>query len=125
VPRHRGGLGPVRNGVRVPGIYEDLLLRERERVGRSRTVLANPNDPIGGVFRRATHLLRALEAGEAVTVAASQLCSRRVEVPAFLRPANWPGGWWRVTPDDVVEHAGSPVVDRVQSPVGVREDRPT
>ena len=122
MPRSRGGgLGLVRARVRVPGIYADLLQRERERAERSRRVLADPKDPGAGVFRRSTRLLDALEAGEAVVVGAWQLSSRRageiyparyVSVPAHLRPGNCPGAWWRVSSDDVVERTVSLVVER-------------
>jgi hypothetical protein len=90
-----------------------LLRREREHVARSHAVY---DDDGAVVFARDTHLLDALEAGDAVVVAAWQLCSPRVSVPAHLRPGSCPGGWWRVTPDDVVERTDSPVVDRVRAP---------
>jgi len=114
VPRTRRGMGSARAGVRVPGIYEDLLRRERERFAGRRTVFyVDPKDPGAGFFRRSTHRLDALEAGEPVVVAAAQLSSPRVSVPAHMRPGNCPGARWRVTPDDVVECAVSPVVDRL------------
>ncbi len=114
MPRTRRGMGSARAGIRVPGIYEDLLRRERERFAGRRTVFSvDPKDPGAGFFRRSTHRLGALEAGEPVTVSASQLVSRRVEVPEHMRPGRRAGArWWRVTPDDVVELASSPVVDR-------------
>jgi hypothetical protein len=93
-----------------------LLRRERERADRSRTVAADPKNPSAGFFRRPTHLLDALEAGEPVTVAAWQVSSPRVAVPDHLRPGNCPGAWWRVSPDNVVAPADSPVVDRVWAP---------
>jgi hypothetical protein len=57
-------------------------------------------------------------------VAAWQLGSRRVTVPAWLRPGNCPGAWWRVSPNDVVERTDSPAVDRIRTPVASRGDRP-
>jgi hypothetical protein len=108
-----GGLAPARVGVCVPGIYADLLLRERESVGRADAAAADRARRGVGVFRRPRHLLEALEAGEPVIVSASQLVGRRVQVPEHLRPGRRAGvRWWRVTPDDVVEQASSPVVDR-------------
>lgn len=116
VPRSSGGVGAVRggarDGVRVPGIYADLLVRERERAARARTVWADPANLGAGVLHRPTDLLDALEAGEPVVVAASQLTSRRVTIPAHLRPGSNPGAWWRITSDDVVEQAKSPAVDQ-------------
>lgn len=119
MPRRSRGIGQARDGVRVPGVYQGLLRRERERAQRSRTVLSDPKNPGAGVFRRPTRLLRALEAGEAVTVAASQLGSREVRLPAHMRPGNAPGSWWRVSPDDVVERTVSPVVDRPRAVAAV------
>jgi hypothetical protein len=100
----------------VPGIYADLLRREREHAERSHTVY---DDAGNVVFARDTHLLDALEAGEAVTVAAWRLGSERVKVPDDLRPGNCPGAWWNVTPNDVVVRAVSPVVDRMRAPRNV------
>jgi hypothetical protein len=105
--------GPVRDRVRVPGIYEDRLRREHEHVERSHTVY---DDAGNVVFARNTHLLDALDAGEAVKVAAWRLSSEHVRVPEHMRPGKCPDGWWRVTPDDVVERPVSPVVDRVRVP---------
>jgi hypothetical protein len=110
MPRIRGGISPARDGVRVHGIYEEMLRREREWARRSRTVLADPSDPSAGCFRRPAHLLEALEAGEPVTVAAWQLGGRRVRVPESLRPGNCRGARWRVTADDVVERTVSPTL---------------
>jgi len=63
--------------------------------------------------RRSRHLLDALEAGEAVTVSASQLVSHRVQIPEHMRPGGRAGArWWRVTSDDAVVQTVSPVVDR-------------
>lgn len=112
MPRTRRGVSPARVGVTVPGIYQSLLRRERERADRARRVLADPGKPGAAFCRRPTHLLDALEAGEAVIVAASQLGSRDVRLPAHMRPGNAPGAWWRVTADDVVERTVSPAVDR-------------
>ena len=106
-----GGLAPARVGVCVPGIYEDLLLRERESVGRADAAAADRARRGLGGFHRSRHLLDALEAGEPVTVSASQLVSRRVQIPEHMRPGRC-HSWWRVTPDDVVAQTGSPVVDR-------------
>ena len=123
MPRTKGRNGLVHRGVRVPGVYEDLLLRERERQARRpHTMRADPTEPGVGCFRRSTHLLRALEAGEPVTVSAWQLSSRRVQVPASLRPVNCFRVWLRVSADDVVEKTDSPVVDRVSAPVHLEED---
>jgi hypothetical protein len=67
------------------------------------------------VFLRSTRLLDALEAGDTVVVGAWQLTGPRV--PAHMRPGSSPGGcWWRVSPDDAVVRAESPVVDRVRAP---------
>jgi hypothetical protein len=113
VPRTRRGVAAARVGVRVPGIYEDLLRRERDSVARADAAAEGRAKRGLGVFRRSRHLLDALEAGEPVIVSASQLASRRVQVPEHLRPGRSPGvRWWRVTPDDPVEQASSPVVDR-------------
>jgi hypothetical protein len=113
MPRTRRGAAPARVGVRVPGIYEDLLLRERDSVERAEAAAAGRAKRGMGVFRRSRRLLDALEAGEPVIVAASQLVSRRVQVPEHMRPGRRASvRWWRVTPDDVVEPASSPVVDR-------------
>jgi hypothetical protein len=111
MPRTRRGAAAARVGVRVPGIYADLLLRERDSVGRSDAAAAGRAERGLGVFRRSRHLLDALEAGEPVTVSASQLVSRRVQVPEHMRPGRC-HSWWRVTPDDAVEQASSPVIDR-------------
>lgn len=111
MPRTRRAIGPVADGTRVPGIYADLLRRERERhARRPHTMPADSKNPGAGCFRRSTHLLDAFEAGDPVIVAAWQLSSRRLKVPESLRPANCPGAWWRVTPDDVVGCADSPAV---------------
>lgn len=113
MPRTRRGAARARVGVRVPGIYEDLLLRERDSVERSDAAAKDRAKRGLGVFRRSRHLLDALEAGEPVTASASQLASRRVHVPEHLRPGRRTGvRWWRVTSDDAVEQASSPVVDR-------------
>jgi len=124
MPRTRRGIGPAAGGVRVDGIYADLLRREREfyyqhgepfvtEDGREiRVWWKDRDDHSAGCFVNNRHLLDALEAGEAVTVAAWQLSSRRVQVPESLRPGNCPGSWWRVSADDVVQRANSPVVDR-------------
>jgi antitoxin (DNA-binding transcriptional repressor) of toxin-antitoxin stability system len=112
MPRTRRGAAAARVGVRVPGIYADLLLREREGVGRADAAAADRAER-GLRCRRSRHLLDALEAGEPVVVSASQLVSRRVPVPEHMRPGRRAGvRWWRVTPDDAVEQASSPVVDR-------------
>jgi hypothetical protein len=100
MPRtRRRQVGSVRDGVRVPGIYPDLLRRGREkRCGRK--CFVDPNDPSAGFFQRSTHRLDALEAGETVTVAAWELGSRRVPVPESLHPRNCKV--CRVSPDDSV-----------------------
>lgn len=105
-----GGLAPARAGVRVPGIYEDLRRRERESVARADAATAGRADRGLRVCRRSRHLLDALEAGDPVTVSASQLGSRRVQVPEHMRPGRR-HSWWRVMPDDVVEQTNSPVAD--------------
>lgn len=105
------GLVPARVGVRVPGIYADLLSRERDSVERADAAAAGRANRGHGVFRRSRHLLNALEAGEPVTVSASQLVSRRVQIPEHMRPGRR-HSWWRVTPDDAVARSSSPVVDR-------------
>jgi hypothetical protein len=110
MPRTRRGVAAPRVGVRVPGIYADLLLRERDSVERADAAAAGRAKRGLGVFRRSRHLLAALEAGEPVTVAASKLGSRRVQVPEHMRPGRC-HSWWRVTSDDAVEQARSPVVD--------------
>jgi hypothetical protein len=114
MPRTRRGTGSARAGVRVPGLYADLLRREQERMaGRQTVFYVDPKDPTAGCFRRPTHRLDALEAGKPVTVSASELTSRHVQIPEHLRPGRRVGvRWWRVTPDDVVKQANSPVVDR-------------
>lgn len=113
MPRTRRSAAAVRVGVRVPGIYADLLLRERDSVRRADAVAAGRAQRGMGGFRRSRHLLNALEAGEPVTVSASQLVSRRVQVPQHMRPGGRSGAhWWRVTADDAVEQASSPVIDR-------------
>lgn len=111
-----GGSAPARVGFRVPGIYADLLLRERNSVERADATAAGRAERGMGGFRRPRRLLDALEAGDPVTVSASQLGSRRVQVPEHMRPGRRAGArWWRVTPDDVVVRASSPVVDRSRS----------
>jgi hypothetical protein len=124
MPRSKRAIGSVRGGVRVPGIYAALLERERELfAGRQTVFYVDPNDPSAGHFRRSTHLLDALEAGEPAAVAAWELSSLRVHVPESLRPGNCrAGAWWRVTPDDVVERGGSPVVDRPVPVLTVAQD---
>jgi hypothetical protein len=113
MPRTRRGASPARVGVRVPGIYADLLLRERDSVERAAAAAAGRAARGLGVFRRSRHLLDALEAGEPVTVSGSQLVGPRVQVPEHMRPGRRSGArWWRVTSDDAVEQASSPVVDR-------------
>jgi hypothetical protein len=102
---------PARVGVRVPGIYADLLLRERDSVSRADAAAADRAKRGLGGFRRSRHLLDALEAGKPVTVSASQLVSGRVQIPEHMRPGR-SARWWRVAPDDAVERASSPVVDR-------------
>jgi hypothetical protein len=111
VARIRGGSALARVGVRVPGIYADLLLRERASVERADAAAAGRANRDMGVFRRPQRLLDALEAGDPVTVSASQLGSRRVQVPEHMRPGR-SHSWWRVTPDDAVAQVSSPVVDR-------------
>lgn len=109
--RIRGGSAPACVGISIPGIYADLLLRERESVARADAAAAGRVNRGLGVFRRSRHLLDALEAGEPVTVSASQLVSHRVQVPEHMQPGRC-HSWWRVTPDDTVKQASSPVVDR-------------
>lgn len=110
--RSRRSAVAARVGVRVPGIYADLLMRERDSDDRSQAPAADRAKRSLG-FRRSRHLRDALEAGEPVVVSASQLVSRRVQVPEHMRPGRRAGvRWWRVSPDDVVERANSPVVDR-------------
>jgi hypothetical protein len=109
VARIRGGSSPARVGTCVAGIYEDLLLRERESVACADAAAAGRARRGLGVFRRSRHLLDALEAGEPVTLPA-EAC---VQVPEHMRPGGRAGvRWWRVTPDDAVKQANSPVVDR-------------
>jgi hypothetical protein len=112
VARIKGGSVPARVGVRVPGIYSDLLRRERESGGRADAAAAD-RARRGVGARRSRHLLDALEAGEAVTVSASQLVGGHVRVPVHMRPGRT-CAWWRVTPDDAVVQADSPVVDRAR-----------
>jgi hypothetical protein len=78
--------------------------------------LADPKKPAAGMLRRSSRLLDALEAGDAVIVAAWQLSSQRVSVPEHMRPGKCPNGWFWVTPDDVALRTDSPVVDRVRAP---------
>jgi hypothetical protein len=53
--------------------------RDQGSVPHSRRIVwVDPNDPSAGFFRRASHMVDALEAGEPVTVAAWQLGSGRV-----------------------------------------------
>jgi hypothetical protein len=111
MPRTRRSAAAGRVGVRVPGLYADLLLRERGSVERSTAAAAGRAGRGVGAFRRSRHLLDALEAGEPVIVSASKLVSRRVQIPELMRPGRC-HSWWCVTPDDVVERASSPVVDR-------------
>lgn len=77
--RIRGGSRPARVGVRVPGVYQDLLLRERERVERSDTAADDRAKRGVGIFRRSRHLLDALEAGQPVT------CRRHRSLAAVSR----------------------------------------
>jgi len=110
--------------VHVPGIYQSLLRRERERAARSRTTAADPQNPGAAFFLRSRHLLNALDAGEAVTVSASQLGmgSGEIRLPEHMRPGNAPGSWWLVTPDDVVERTVSPVVDPIRPDISAYPD---
>jgi hypothetical protein len=124
MPRTKRGVGSARAGVRVPGLYADLLRREQERMaGRQTVFYVDPKDPTAGFFRRPTHRLDALEAGEPVTVSASELTSRHVQIPEHRRPGNCPGVWWRVTPDDVVERTDPPVGGRIRTPVTMSRRR--
>lgn len=85
-------MGSARAGVRVPGLYADLLRHERERMAGRRIIsYVDPKDPAAGFFRRPTHRLDALEAGKPVTVSASELTSRHVEIPQHLQPGICPG----------------------------------
>jgi hypothetical protein len=87
---------------------------------------AHRADHSAGFFVWPRTLLDLLEAGEPVTVQDWQLGSRRVPVPASLRPGSTAGKWWRITPNDVVERASSPVVDRPRGTAAPRlyeEDR--
>lgn len=80
----RGGVG---DGVHIPGIYQALLVREREHYERwgGRKVYSDPDDPSKGFFLWDRHLLDALEAGEPVTLSTSQIGGRRL-------PPEW--RWW-------------------------------
>jgi hypothetical protein len=59
VARIRGGSSPARVGICVAGIYQDLLLRERESVARADAAAAGRARRGLGVFRRSRHLLDA------------------------------------------------------------------
>jgi hypothetical protein len=96
----------------VPSIYADLLRRERESVERAGAAAAD-RARRGVGARRSRHLLDALEGGEPVTVSASQLVGGRAHVPEHMRPGRT-FAWWRISPNDVVEHTVSPVVDRTR-----------
>ena len=104
--------------MHIPGIYQALLVREREHHERwgERKVDVDPDEPSKGFFLRDRHLLDALEAGEPVTLSTSQIGGRGV--PSL--PPEWRGShrWFSVSADDRVAPTESPVVDPIAPPSG-------
>ncbi|WP_197382854.1 hypothetical protein [Mycolicibacterium mengxianglii] len=72
------------SGVRVPGVYQAMLERERGR-HRHGPRLADPSDPSKGFFLRPDGLLRALEAGEPVVVSTIKVGHKYSDPPV-----RWP-----------------------------------
>lgn len=90
--------------VVIPGVY--ARLREREQLRhRYPVVFAEPGNPAAGYFRRPTHLLDALTAGEPVTLPRSSVVALfwtgRGSPPVVPWPAEV-APWLTVTADDVV-----------------------
>jgi broad specificity phosphatase PhoE len=108
VPRFSAeAVGP---GLRIPGLYEQLLERERDKHDGPSTVdprwaRQRPGEEAPAVYRRPDRLLRALEAGETVLV---QRSSARLAYRYLSRERRDPFPWHRsvrtvqVTPEDVV-----------------------
>jgi hypothetical protein len=102
--------------MRVPGLYEALLARERDRHARwgGRRTSVDPEDPSRGFFRRSEHLLNALEAGEPAVFSGHNLGGNGIpKVPLSAEQKDWPN-YYTVTPDDRIVPAESPVVDPIR-----------
>jgi hypothetical protein len=96
-------------GVRVPGLYQALLVKERRRCREPdpRNILSDEPGYTSPVFHRSRRLLDALEAGKPVVMLRWMVGSRRSTPPVDLP-------WDResvtavlVSPDDVVRPAES------------------
>jgi hypothetical protein len=95
-----------RVGLRVEGIYRQLLEYERRKCDEPdprRLYTDNPGDP-APVFLRSRHLLRALEAGEAVRLPVWKLGGHTVpdERIRRLKREDRTITGWLVGPDDSV-----------------------
>ena len=105
--------------MRVPGLYAALLERGRkhqERVERrSAVTYTYPAEDLA-VMRRPRHLLDTLEAGKPVVLSPSQLGGYGIpKVPLSPEQRQW-GHWFKVSADDSVVPAASPVVDPILRP---------
>lgn len=79
MPRARRGVGAARQGVKVPGIYEDLLRRERERfAGAPHRLLCRPARSERRLLRRRAHLLEGVAVGQQASPGAGASAAREM-----------------------------------------------
>jgi hypothetical protein len=107
VPRFSdGGLG---GGIRVPGLYEALLVKERRRCREPdpRNILSDQPGDMSPVFHRSRRLLDALEAGKPVVLPWWMVGSPRSQPPVVLPWDRQEVPSLLVSPDDVVRPAES------------------
>lgn len=114
MPRSRRQLGAgstssQRGGIKVPGVYAQLLKQERERDNRAdprwrRTEAGRRGEPCPPEWRQKSQLLSALEAGEPVEVPTHRLGGRTVPDERLRRAPHEDRSIvrWRVNADDVV-----------------------
>jgi hypothetical protein len=97
----------VGGGVRIPGIYQAMLEKERRRCAESdprRIYSSEPDDP-SPVYRRPRVLLEGLEGGKPALMARWMVGSRRSTPPVDLPWDRESVRTVRVSPDDVVSPA--------------------
>ena len=107
MPRFSADDGDGHLGLRISGLYAQLLERERDKCGYPdpRKTLADPTNPDAGFSCRPRNLLEALEAGKPVLVQRSTVRSAYWYMKKVTRD---PLPWHRsvrtvqVSPSDVV-----------------------